>query len=68
MQKELQQEYGWLSYCCSCKHKHNVILQLCPTCNIYITPQPISKKVRDMCLTDYSCNDCVSNIEHTNPQ
>jgi len=49
---------AWLQYCKSCKRKHRMTLQGCPTCDVYEVPQPASDKVADACYADYRCDGC----------
>lgn len=60
-------EMVWLEYCKSCKRKHRMTAQQCPTCDVYETSQPVSNKVADDCKADYSCDGCMAFREHTNP-
>jgi len=62
-----QEKIMWLEYCPSCKHKHYVMMQKCPTCGVYFTPQPVSEVVANHCGADYSCDGCVAYRAHTNP-
>ena len=42
------------------------MFQLCPSCNTYETPQPVSEQVANNCYADYDCDGCVAFREHTN--
>ena len=54
----------FLQYCPSCKRKHYMLHQSCPTCRVYETPQPVSDAVYDACHADYSCDGCEAYKEH----
>ena len=54
----------FLGYCPSCKRKHRVNYQKCPTCNTYETAQPVSERVQGTCQADYSCDGCQAYREH----
>lgn len=40
-----------------------MMIQKCPTCGAYETPQPVSEKVYDTCHADYSCDGCVASMQ-----
>lgn len=64
---KVKNEYRWLEWCPSCKRKHVVKLRPCPSCGIYLTPQPASDWVIDNCsrtLSVYECDGCESYREH----
>ena len=54
----------WMEYCKWCERKHYVMIQKCPTCDVYVTPQPVSDKVAEECRADYSCDGCCAYREH----
>jgi len=62
----LQTEYKhvWLDFCKSCDVKHYVANQPCPTCGIYVTPQPVFRKVAERCSRNYQCDSCLAYEEH----
>ena len=54
----------FLDYCNYCQRKHRLSIQLCPTCQVYTTPQPFSDKVYEKCGANYSCDGCIAYSEH----
>ena len=56
---------GWLEYCKSCKRKHYMTYQKCPSCGVYETPQPASSNVANTCHAQYECDGCEAYREHT---
>ena len=61
---KIENEIVWLEYCKSCKKKHKVTLQPCPSCGVYETPQPKSENVKDTCRASYSCDGCQAYEDH----
>ena len=57
----------WMEYCKTCKRKHYVTMQTCPTCEVYETSQPVSVRVYERCQADYDCDGCIAYRDHTNP-
>ena len=58
----------WLEYCNWCKRRHRVTMRPCPECGVYLTPQPVSKRVYESCRAGSPiCDGCEAYREHTNP-
>lgn len=58
-------EIQWKEYCSKCKKYHIVSNQLCPSCGIHHTPQPVSNKIHDLHLSStYECDGCEAYRDH----
>jgi len=47
--------------------KPGMTMQPCPKCGVYLVPMPVSDRVYESCMADYSCDGCIAFREHTNP-
>ena len=57
----------WLEWCPSCKRKHRVSMQPCPSCGVYYVPQPVSENVANSCrrlVGSMECDGCEAYREH----
>ena len=59
--KEAEKPNIWLEYCRHCGGRHKWKLGVCPSCNVYEVPVPVSDNI---CWVDYDCDGCVAYRDH----
>lgn len=58
--------YVFMEFCKSCKRKHRMTMQRCPSCGGRggWIPQPVSSAVYDSCGASYKCDGCEAYEDH----